>query len=59
MSESPLDHESAQAPLEGTDLGEDRQVIPGEDTEPPAPPHAPADDQDPGGPDTQLAAEKD
>ena len=59
MAESPLENTPAQAPLEGADPGEDREVIPGSDTEKPKPPHAPADGQDPGGTDTQLAADKD
>jgi hypothetical protein len=63
--DSPLDHQSAQAPVEGTDLGEDRQVVPGLDTGDtgtpgnPDDPHAPVDPVDPGGPDTQLSADKD
>lgn len=59
MTDSPLEHIPAQAPIEGADPGEDREVSSGADTDTPDPPHAPADGQDPGGPDTQLAAEKD
>ena len=59
MTESPLEHTPAQAPLEGADPGEDREVLPGSDTDTPDAPHAPADGEDPGGPDTQLAPDKD
>jgi hypothetical protein len=59
MSETPLEETPSQASLEETDLGDDREVIPGIDADHPDAPHAPADGEDPGGPDTQLAAEKD
>jgi hypothetical protein len=59
MTESSQEQSPEQASLEEADLGDDREVVPGIDPDHPDAPHAPADGQDPGGPDTQLSAEKD
>jgi hypothetical protein len=59
MTETPQEQTPEQASLEEADLGDDREVIPGTDADHPDAPHAPGDGQDPGGADTQLAAEKD
>ena len=64
MSETtPYEEHPADAPVAGVDPGDDRQVIPGLDTGDPGTSgtagSGTADPTDTGGPDTQLAADKD
>jgi hypothetical protein len=58
MTDSPVEPDPTQAPLPEADPGDAAGTTPGLDPdsvgEPPEP-----DEQDPGGPDTQIAPEKD